>query len=161
MSYGQELKRISVAKKTVAFPWCQLHGNYCPLVGSLSNYDGYNNENGKKAIGLDWRNTTLHVHHALLYISLPSQHDYDVKCLISRFLEGDNDLLFLFLNFDSLTEFNSRNNCQHLTNWTRWNKRDKVWSSANALFKRRFRSCRRCCCLRWFHGFALRISYCA
>ena len=53
MSCGQELKRIFVAKKTVAFPWCQLHGNYCPLVGSLSNYDGYNNENGKKAIGLD------------------------------------------------------------------------------------------------------------
>ena len=96
MSCGQELKRISVAKKTVAFPWCQLHGNYCPLVGSLSNYDGYNNENGKKAIGLDWRNTTLHVHHALLYISLPSQHDYDVKCLISRFLEGVNTTYFFF-----------------------------------------------------------------
>ena len=44
----------------------------------------------------------------------------------------------------SLLEFNSRKNCQHLTNWTSWNKRDKVWSSANSHFKWRFRSRRRC-----------------
>ena len=30
-------------------------------------------------------------------------------------------------------EFNSRKICQHLTNWTNWNKCDKVWSSANSL----------------------------
>ena len=59
MSCGQELKRISVGKKTVAFPWSQLHGNYCPIVGRLSNYDGYNNENGKKAVGLDWQNNNF------------------------------------------------------------------------------------------------------
>ena len=29
----------------------------------------------------------------------------------------------------------------------RWNKPDKVWDSANPLFKWRFRSCRRRCCL--------------
>ena len=38
--------------------------------GTLSNDDGDINENGKKA---------MHVHHAFLYISLPSLHDYDVK----------------------------------------------------------------------------------
>ena len=38
-------------------------------------------------------------------------------------------------------------NCQYLTNWTRWNKRDKVWWSATSLFKWRFRCCRRRC--RW------------
>ena len=32
-------------------------------------------------------------------------------------------------------EFNSRKNCQHLTHWTRWNKRNKVWSSMTFLFK--------------------------
>ena len=47
----------------------------------------------------------------------------------------------------SLLEFNSRTICKHLPNWTRWNKREKFWCSANSLFKRRFRSCRRCCCL--------------
>ena len=32
----------------------------------------------------------LHVHHASLYISLPSLHDYEVNCLISRFIENVN-----------------------------------------------------------------------
>ena len=43
----------------------------------------------------------------------------------------------------SFLEFNSRKICQHLKNWHRWNKRDKVWSCANSLLKRRFRSRRR------------------
>ena len=34
------------------------------LVGSLSNDDADGNENGKKAIGLISKTTTLHVHHA-------------------------------------------------------------------------------------------------
>ena len=38
-------------------------------------------------------------------------------------------------------------NCQDFTNWARWNKRDKVWSSATSLFKQRFCRRRRCCCL--------------
>ena len=32
--------------------------------------------------------TTLHVHHAFLYISLPSLHYYDVKMPIFTFCEG-------------------------------------------------------------------------
>ena len=50
-------------------------------MGSLSNDDDDSNgsENGKKAIALDWQKTTLHVHHAFLYISLPSLYDCDVK----------------------------------------------------------------------------------
>ena len=39
------------------------------LLGSLSNDDGDGNANGKKAMGLDGKTTTLHVHHAYLYIS--------------------------------------------------------------------------------------------
>ena len=35
------------------------------------------------------KTTTLHVHHAFfLYISLPSLHDYDVKCLNFKFCWG-------------------------------------------------------------------------
>ena len=48
----------------------------------------------------------------------------------------------------SLLEFSSRNICQHLTNWTSWNKRDNVWSSANSLYKWRFRSRRHGCYFR-------------
>ena len=49
------------------------------LGGRLSNDDGGGEEKDKKAIALDWQNKTLHVHHAFLYISLPSLHDYAVK----------------------------------------------------------------------------------
>ena len=47
--------------------------------GSLSNDDGNINENSKKAIGLDWQNNNFACDHPVLYISLPSLHDYDVK----------------------------------------------------------------------------------
>ena len=49
-------------------------------IGSLSNGDGDDIENSTKAIGF-WisKTTTLHVHHAFLYISLPSGLDYNVK----------------------------------------------------------------------------------
>ena len=66
------------------------------------------------------------------------------KYLISHFVDNVNTRQQLSLSFPelqySLLEFNSRKNCQNLTNWNRYNKRDKVWSSATSLFKWRFRS---------------------
>ena len=41
--------------------------------------DGDGKEDVKKAIGLLRKKTTLHVHHAFLFISLPSLHDFDAK----------------------------------------------------------------------------------
>ena len=49
------------------------------ILGTLQNYDGDGNEDVKKATGLMSTTTTLHVHHAFLYISLLSLHNYDVK----------------------------------------------------------------------------------
>ena len=49
------------------------------LVETLRSDDGDGNENVKIAIGLITKTTIIHVHHAFLYISLPSLHDYDVK----------------------------------------------------------------------------------
>ena len=46
--------------------------------------------------------TTLHVHHAFLYISLPPLHDYDRKMPNFTFMEDVNKGL---LNFLSLSEF--------------------------------------------------------
>ena len=46
-------------------------------VGTLRNNDG--DGNGRKAIGLVSKTTTLRVHHAFLYISFPSLHDYNVR----------------------------------------------------------------------------------
>ena len=60
----------------------------------------------------------------------------------------DHDFLFLLLNFDTIFKnWSPDKNYQHLTNWTRWNKRDKVKSSATSLLEWRFRSRRRPCCL--------------
>ena len=56
----------------------------------------------KQKAGLDWKTTALHVHYTILYISLPSLHDVDVKCLISRFVEDMNTgQLFSFSGLNS------------------------------------------------------------
>ena len=49
------------------------------ILQSAGNGDGYGNENGKTAIDLFSKTTTLDVQHTFLYISLPSLRDYDVK----------------------------------------------------------------------------------
>ena len=59
-----------------------------PILGSFSNDDGDGNQAVKKAIGLLRNTTTLHVHHAFLYISSPSLHDYDVKMPNCKFYGG-------------------------------------------------------------------------
>ena len=56
--------------------------------GSFSNEDGDGNQDVKKAIGLLRKTTTLHVHHAFLYISLSSLHEYDVKIPNCKFYGG-------------------------------------------------------------------------
>ena len=48
-------------------------------LGTLRSDDGDGNGKATKAIGLISKTTILHLHHAFLYISLPSLHDYDVK----------------------------------------------------------------------------------
>ena len=79
-------------------------------------------ERQKKAIGLDWQNNNnLHVRHALLYIFLPSPHDYDAKMPnpISRFVENVNTTTFFLLSctsIQSFRNFNFRRDCEHLMN---------------------------------------------
>ena len=49
------------------------------LDDNKTNNDGDGKENDKKGIGFYQQTTTLHVHHALLYISLLLQHHCDMK----------------------------------------------------------------------------------
>ena len=49
------------------------------MVGTLRSNDADGNENIKKTIGLISKTTTLHMHHAFLYISFLFLHDHDVK----------------------------------------------------------------------------------
>ena len=49
--------------------------------------------------------TTLHVHHAFLFVSLLSLHDYDMKMFNFTFCRGQKHktmTVFLFLNFDTV-----------------------------------------------------------
>ena len=59
-----------------------------PLLGGFSKDDGDGKEDVRKAIALLPKTTTLHVHHAFLYIPLPSLHDYDVKIPNCKFYGG-------------------------------------------------------------------------
>ena len=55
-------------------------------------------------MGLVTKTTILHVHHAFLYISLPSLHDYDVKMPNFMLFKGSKQattkFLSLFPNLD-------------------------------------------------------------
>ena len=115
--------------------------------GRLSNNNGDLNENGKKARGLDCKTRNLHVHHAFLYILLPSLHesvhmllhDYDVKMPSFTFCGGrKRKTTFIFFSWTSIRSLSihSRKKKKKLpTGWTGSNKLDKVWSSANSLFE--------------------------
>ena len=97
-----------------------------------------------------WTATTDHI-HALKGVTHPKR-DYFTFCE-GRELKTTRFLLLKLteLRHSFFLEFNSREKYEHLTNWTRWNKRDKVWSSANSLFSWSFRSrqSRHCrCCLQ-------------
>ena len=54
-------------------------------VGTLRNYDSDGNEKVKRAIALMSKTTTLHVHHAFLYISLLSLHNNDLNLTNFKF----------------------------------------------------------------------------
>ena len=78
-------------------------------------------------------NNYFHVQHALLYISLPSLHDFNVNFLISRFMENVNTRQRFYFSFSelrySLLQFQSRRIRQNMTNWTNWNKKEEVCNS--------------------------------
>ena len=85
----------------------------------------------KKAIGLDQQNNNSARDHAFLHISLPSLHDYNVQVPNFTFCRGQEHKTTTSFSFSwtlkySPLEFNSKKCCQHLTNYTRWNERDKV-----------------------------------
>ena len=73
------------------------------------------------------------------------------KCLISRLVQDVNTRQRLSFSFSWTLILSFRiqlqKNLPTFYELTRWNKRDKVWSSANSLFKWRFRCRRRRCCL--------------
>ena len=121
-------------------------------IRSLCNDDGDLNENGKKAIGLDWQDNNF-ARVSRFFCTFLCRHCTTTMwtVLIPPFLEYVNTRPRLSFSFPelryNLLEFNSRNYCRHLTDWTRRNKRYLVWGSLNSPFKWRFHSRRRRCFL--------------
>ena len=102
-------------------------------IGNLSNHNSNGSKGGKKAIGLDWQKTTLHVRHT----SLPLLHYNDVKCPNFKFYWQWFSFSFSFCGLIfSLIAFNSRKLLVTFDkwNWVRGNKSDEFWNSANSLF---------------------------
>ena len=91
------------------------------LTGTLRSNDADGDERVKKTIGFILRKTTtLHVHHAFLYISLPVfARPRREKCLISRFMEYVDKQQRNFTSLSELgygpSEFNSRRVRLHFT----------------------------------------------
>ena len=58
-------------------PFTHKNGDFGAIsVGTVRSKDADGNENVKKTIGLISKTTTLHVHHAFLYISLKFYFSY-------------------------------------------------------------------------------------
>ena len=75
------------------------------------------------------KTTTLHVHHAFLYISLPSLHDYDVKWPNFKFTwelarQGDK-FYHLCPNWARSPFFSSSQNPLFLSNRANWDNHEK------------------------------------
>ena len=103
------------------------------ILESLSNQDGDGNDNGKKAIGLDWQNNNSARTSRFLDISRPSLHGYNVKVPKFTFCRGREQLPLLPELWIQLQK-------RLVYIWRI--KRDgiSVWTSTNSLFKWRFRS---------------------
>ena len=106
-------------------------------IGTLRSEDGDGNGNATEAIGLISKTPFLHVHHAFLYISLPSLHDYDVKMPNFTMYRGSTQGTTKFpLSF--WTRNSTLEGSPPLTKLVTWSNRDEDWKNANSLFQRRF-----------------------
>ena len=79
------------------------------MQGSLSTHNADGNGDIKEAIGLITKRTTLHVHHAFLYISRCSITTWNVP--MGHIVEDvNNDFFVLFLHFDVLPKNSTSEN---------------------------------------------------
>ena len=86
--------------------------------------------------------TTLHVHHASLYISLRSLHNYDVKWPNFKFTwerEQQGDKFYhLCQNSGAVPSLQVQPKLPSFSNWDPWNNREKKRKDAKSIFQRRF-----------------------
>ena len=116
------------------------------LIGTLRSNNADGNKNVQKTISLISKTTTLQVHHAFLYISLPALHDYDVKMPNFAFYgvrkQPTTKFCSSFCTWIWSLGIQLQEVRLRLTKWVGRNNCDKNWKNGNSLFKRRSR-CRR------------------
>ena len=118
----------------LTFP-VSFHSCHALWLTSLSNETATSTGTGKK-IGLDWQNNNFARASRFLYISSPSVYDNNMKVPNFTFCRGREHeaTTFSFSElWNSLLELNYKKIGQHLTNLTRWNKRDKLWGDPYSL----------------------------
>ena len=96
----------------------------------------------QKTIGLMSKTTTLHVHHAFLYISLLSLHNYDVKWPNFNFTwererKAINSTISVWTRVRSLL-FSSIPNSLLLSSWVHKDNREKKNERMRSLFSAKF-----------------------
>ena len=93
--------------KLKLLPSCFYHWYDRDIIGSWSNDDGDINENGKKAISVDWQNNSSAraSHFFSTFFAITAQ----LRCENASYFHvlwktwtQHNDFLFLFLNFDTV-----------------------------------------------------------
>ena len=88
------------------------------------------------------------MHHAVLYNSLPSLHNYDVKCPNFKFFWGrerkGDKVYHLCLNSGAAALFCSNLNPLFLSNRTTSENREMVWKDEESIFQWPFHGRRRC-----------------
>ena len=94
------------------------------------------------------KTTTLHVHHAFLYISLLSLHNYDVKWPNFNFTwererKAINSTISVWTRVRSLL-FSSIPNSLLLSSWVHEDNREKRVKGCEVYFQQSFRGRRRC-----------------
>ena len=108
--------------------------------GSLSNDDGDVNENGKKAIGFHWQNSSS-ARLSRFFCTFLCRHFMTTtwKCLISRFMKGreHKTTTFFFFSWTSIQSFRIQlqRKLPTFDELNEMEKCDKVWNSAASLFK--------------------------
>ena len=105
--------------------------------------------NVKKAVSLIRKTTTQHVHHAFLYISFPSLHNYNVKWPnfeLTWERERQGDKLYYLSGWTRTRSplFSSKLTSLFSSNWVTRHKGKKVSKNGKSIFQRRLHW-RRCC----------------
>ena len=103
-----------------------MFGSFSTLLGD--DVDGEVNESGKK-----WQNNNFAHASLFLYILLPSLCRPNFTFCGGSEHKTTTSFFFSWTSIQS-SEFNSRKSCQHLTNWTRWSKRQKRFAAARFHF---------------------------